>query len=42
MEDRIIKEFNAVLGTNVDNLSKSNSLVDKYVQNLNEIEAKVR
>lgn len=42
MEDRIIQELNAVLGTNVDNISKSHELVDRYVNDLNEIESKVK
>lgn len=41
MEDRIVSEFNAVLGTQVDNISKGHELFDKYVKNLHEIEAKV-
>lgn len=41
MEDRIISEFNAVLGTQVENISKGHELFDKYLKNLNEIEAKV-
>lgn len=42
MEDRVIAELNAELGSNVDNLSKSKSLVDKYVDQLNGIEEKVK
>lgn len=42
MEDRVIAELNAELGSNVDNLSKSKSLVDKYVDQLNVIEEKVK
>lgn len=41
MEDRIIAEFNTFYGSDVDNLSKSKGLVDKYVDQLNEIEEKV-
>lgn len=41
MEDRIISEFNAVLGTQVENISKGHELFEKYLKNLNEIETKV-
>lgn len=41
MEDRVIAEINAELGCNVENLSKSKNLVDKYVNQLNAIEEKV-
>lgn len=41
MEDRIVSEFNAVLGTQVDNISKGHELFDKCVKKLNEIESKV-
>lgn len=41
MEDRIIAEFNAFFGSDVENLSKSKDLVDKYVDQLNGIEEKV-
>lgn len=42
MEDRILAEFNAFYGSDVDNLSKSKDLVDKYVDQLNGIEEKVK
>ena len=42
MEDRVIAELNAELGDNIKNLSKSNDLVDKYVNQLNAIEDKVK
>lgn len=42
MEDRIIAELNAELGSKVDNLARSQGLVDKYVEQLNSIEQKVR
>lgn len=42
MEDRVIAELNAELGSNIANLSNSKSLVDKYVDQLNIIEEKVK
>lgn len=42
MENRIIAEFNAEFGSKVENISKSHSLVDKYVSQINAIEEKVR
>lgn len=42
MENRIIAQFNADLGSNIENLSKSKDLVDKYVTQLNVIEEKVK
>jgi hypothetical protein len=42
MEDRVIAEFNAVFGSKVENLTKSQGLVDKYVNQLNGIEEKVK
>lgn len=42
MEERVLAELNAELGSNVDNLGKSKSLVDKYVNQLNIIEEKVK
>lgn len=41
MEDRIITELNAELGCDIENLSKSISLVEKYANQLNVIEEKV-
>lgn len=42
MENRVIAEFNAVFGSKVENLAKSKDLVNKYVDQLNAIEEKVR
>lgn len=42
MENRILAEFNTELGSNVDDLAKSKDLVNKYVEQLNAIEEKVR
>lgn len=42
MEDRIIAELNAELGSKIDNLARSQDLVDKYVDQLNSIEEKVK
>lgn len=41
MEDRIIAELNAELGSKVEDLCKSRALRDKYVDQLNVIEEKV-
>lgn len=42
MEERVIAELNAEFGSIVENLSKSHVLVDKYVNEMNAIEEKVR
>lgn len=41
-EERIIAKFNAELGGNVENLARSKELVNKYVNQLNNIERKVK
>lgn len=41
IEERVIAKLNAELGGKVENLSKSKDLVNKYVDNLNNIERKV-
>lgn len=40
-ENLVIEELNTVIGLKVENLSKSNELVNKYVKQLNDIEEKV-
>lgn len=41
MEDRIVAELNAELGSKVEDLCKSRDLRDSYVKQLNVIEEKV-
>lgn len=41
IDDRIVAKLNAELGGNVDNLSRSKDLVNKFVDQLNCIEKKV-
>lgn len=42
IDDRIVAKLNAELGGNVDNLSRSKDLVNKFVDQLNCIEKKVK
>lgn len=42
MEEKVIAELNAEFGCNLGDLSKSKILVDKYVNQLNAIEEKVK
>jgi hypothetical protein len=42
MEKDILSEINAEIGNKVENISKGNFLVEKYVKQLNEIEKKVK
>lgn len=42
IEDRIVAKLNAELGGSVDNISRSKDLVNKYVNQLNIIEEKVK
>lgn len=42
IDDRIVAKLNAELGSNVENISKSKDLVNKYVNQLNSIEEKVK
>jgi hypothetical protein len=41
IDDRIVAKLNADLGSNVDNISRSKDLVNKFVNRLNNIEEKV-
>ena len=42
IDDRIVAKLNAELGGNVDNLSRSKDLVNKFADQLNCIEKKVK
>lgn len=42
IEERVIAKLNAELGGKVENLSRSKDLVNKYVEQLNNIEKKVK
>lgn len=42
IEERVIAKLNAELGSKVENLSRSKELVNKYVEQLNNIEKKVK
>lgn len=42
IDDRIVAKLNVELGSNVDNISRSKDLVNKFVNRLNKIEEKVR
>lgn len=42
IDDRIVAKLNAELGGNVDNLSRSKDLVNKFANQLNCIEKKVK
>lgn len=41
IDDRIVAKLNVELGSNVENISRSKDLVNKFVNRLNNIEAKV-
>lgn len=42
IDDRIVAKLNAELGANVENISRSKDLVNKFVDQLNVIEEKVK
>lgn len=41
VEERVISKLNTELGGNIENLSKSKDLVNKYAEQLNNLERKV-
>lgn len=42
IDDRIVAKLNAELGSNADNICRSKDLVNKFVNQLNKIEEKVK